>query len=122
MRRLTLLLSLLMIAALRWIIGSAEAPIATEQRDAVLKTHVTVEAVNTDFKATPVTASTDEESGLGLPTSCFRQRLMQVHTQLTRPLPIDSTREFEFTEIGAGTVENLPPASDRASSASNNYL
>jgi hypothetical protein len=55
MRRFSLLLCLLVVAALGWIIGSAEAPTTTQQRDAVLpKMHFTLEAVNTGFKDTSV--------------------------------------------------------------------
>ncbi len=58
MRRLTLLLCLLLVAALRWIIRSAEAPTTTEQNVAVLsKTYVIPEAENMGFEATSVAAS-----------------------------------------------------------------
>ena len=51
MRRFSLLLCLLVVAALGWIIGSAEAPTATEQTEAVLpETRLFLEAVNTGFK------------------------------------------------------------------------
>jgi hypothetical protein len=59
MRRLTLLLFLMIVGAFRWIIGSAEAPIKTEEKDAGFKTHVTLVAVNTGCEATAVAASTD---------------------------------------------------------------
>jgi hypothetical protein len=65
MRRLTLLLCLLMVAAFRWIIGTTEALTNTEQKEAVLpKTHVTLEAVNTGFKASLVAASIRAENGV----------------------------------------------------------
>jgi hypothetical protein len=48
---LALLLCLLLVAVLRWIIGSAGPLTTTEQNDAVIsKVHVTLEAVKTGFK------------------------------------------------------------------------
>src|SRR5947209_6969876 len=58
MRRLTLLLFLMMVAAFRWSIGSAEASTTTGQNDAVLpRMHITLETVNTGFEDTAVAAS-----------------------------------------------------------------
>src|SRR5205085_2283272 len=89
-------LCLLMVAALHWIIGSAEALATTEQNEAVLSTpDLTQEVVNTGLKASLVAAGLRaEETLLGLSTSRCGQRLMLVRIQPNNqrdPLPIEST-------------------------------
>ena len=52
MRRLTLLLGLLMTAALSWLAGSADAPAIPQENQAVLRaTPLNAEAVNSGFHA-----------------------------------------------------------------------
>jgi hypothetical protein len=54
MRRLFFILCLLMVASLRWIIGSAAALTTTEQNEAVLpKADVTLEAVKYRLQGQP---------------------------------------------------------------------
>jgi hypothetical protein len=116
MRRLTLLLCLLMIAVLRWIIGFTEAPISTEQKDVVLfQRHVTLGAVNTGSQATPAAASTHTEDAAWI-THKLLSAVIDARSHSTITILSRSTRrvEFQFTEIGAGTIEGLPPASDLA--------
>lgn len=82
MRRLTLLLCLLMIATLRWIIGSAEALATTEQDEALLRTpDLTVEAVNTGFKVGLVAASIRAEDAAWFIHGPQWAGLMQVRIQ-----------------------------------------
>ena len=93
MRRLTLLLCLLMVAAFRWIIGSTEALTTAEQKEAALpKTHVTLEAVNTRFKASLVAACIRAEDGV-LFTHELPSAAIDAGVRSTKcgPLPIEST-------------------------------
>ena len=111
MRRFSLLLCLLVIAVLGWIIGSAEAPTTTQQRDAVVpKTHLTLEAVNTGFKDTSV--ATDIRTA---DAAWITYELLSAATE-ARPhstntiLPIQSTRGFKLIVIETGkAIENVPP-------------
>ena len=112
MGRLTLLLCLLLVAALRWIIGSTEALTTTEQKEAVLpKTHVTLEAVNTGFKASLVAASIRAEDAVWI-THELLSAAIDARVHSTSAILSRSNRrvEFEFIEIAAGRmIENLPP-------------
>jgi hypothetical protein len=117
MSRLTFLLCLLMVAALRWIIGSAEALIITEQHEAVLPTpDLTLEAVNIGFKASLVAASIRAEDAAWV----IHEPLwvaIDAGAHSTNAILSRSSRrvEFELIEIAAGKmIENLPPTSDRA--------
>jgi hypothetical protein len=92
MHRLTLLLCLLMVAAFRWIIGFTEALTTTEENEAVLpKAHVTLEAVNSGFKASLVAASIRMEDGL-LITHELLSAAIDAGVRSTKcgPLPIES--------------------------------
>lgn len=113
MRRLTLLLCLLMVAALRWIIGSPEVLTITEQNKVVLpKPEVTLKAVNTGLRATWLRPALARKMLLRLSTSCCGQRLMLVCTQPSAILSRSNRRvEFEFIEIAAGKMIeiSLPP-------------
>ena len=93
MRRLTLLLCLLMVAALRWIIGSAEALTTTEQSEAVLpRPDVTLEAVNTGFKASLVAASICAEDAAWIIHELLWAAIdAGAHSTKRDPLPIEST-------------------------------
>ena len=117
MRRLTLLLFLMMVAAFRWSIGSAEASTTTEQNDAVLpRTHITLEAVNTGFEDTAVAASIHATD-----TVWIMQELLSAAIGLG-PHSINAIHSrsnlrvvFKLVEIVAGRmIEDLPPVSDRA--------
>jgi hypothetical protein len=120
MRQFTLLLCLMMVAALRWIIGSVGAPTTTEQKATVFsETHVGMEAVNTGFKVTAVGARvgtgdaawiTDEllSAAMAARPHCTTTNLSRGNRQV----------EFEFIEIGADwKIKDLPSTSDRARSA-----
>jgi hypothetical protein len=93
MRRLTLLLCLLMVAGLRWIIGSAEAVTTTEQKEAVLpRIHVTLEAGNAGVKANLVAASIRAEDAAWI-TNALLSAAIDAGERSTNcdPLPIKST-------------------------------
>src|SRR5450432_1126285 len=99
MRRLTLLLCLLMVAALQWIIGSAEVTAPLEPREVVLpKTHITLKAVNTGFKATPVVAGVAHQDAAWianeLPSAAIDARPPSTTSILSR-----SNRRVEFEFI-----------------------
>ena len=117
MHRLTLLLCLLMVAAFRWIIGFTEALTTTEQKEAALpKTHVTLEAVNTGFKASLVAASIRMEDGL-LITHELLSAAIDAGVRSTKcgPLPIESTSGVRIhRDRGRQVDRNLPPTSDLA--------
>ena len=93
MRRLTLLLCLLMVAALHWIIGSAEALATTEQNEAVLSTpDLTREAVNTGFKASLVAAGIRAEDAARIIQEPLWAAIdAGAHSTKRDPLPIEST-------------------------------
>ena len=93
MRRLTLLLCWLIVAAFRWIIGSTEALTTTEQKEAALpKTHVTLEAVNTGFKASLVAASIRTQDGILITHELLSAAIdAGVRSTKVGPLPIEST-------------------------------
>jgi hypothetical protein len=98
MRRLTLLLCLLMVAALRWIIGSAEALTITEQNEAVLpRPDVTLEAVDTGFKASLVAASIHAEVAAWIIHELLWAAI-DVSARSTKrdPLPTESTSGVRF--------------------------
>jgi len=102
MLRLTLLLCLLMVAALRWIVVSAEALTTAEQSGAGFpKKHVTLEAVNTGFKASPVAASIRAEDTAWIihevPSAAIDAGGYSTTTILSRS---NRCVEFEFIEIG----------------------
>src|SRR5437763_12628588 len=114
---LTLLLCLLMVASLRWIIGFAKAPTVIEQHDALVSmTYLSLEAVNTGFRSTPLGTSIRAEDA-----ACIVRELLSAASD-TRPQSTetilyrsDRPLEFEFIRIAADRViENLLPASDRA--------
>ena len=115
MRQLTLLLFLMMVAAFRWRIGSAEA--STKQNDAVFPTtHITLEAVNTGFEDTAVAASIHATD-----TVWIMQELLSAaigvgpHSINTIHSRSNLRVVFELVEIVAGRmIENLSPVSDRA--------
>ena len=88
MRRLTLLLGLLMVAWLRWVIGSAEALTTTEQKEAVLpRIHLTLKAVNTSVIAASIRAE-DAARITALLSAAIDAR---AHSNKCDPLPIKST-------------------------------
>jgi hypothetical protein len=93
MRPLTLLQCLLMVATLRWIIGSTEALTPTEQKEAaLLKTHVTLEAVNTGFKASLVAASIRTEDCVLIAHELLSGAIdAGARSTKVGPLPIEST-------------------------------
>src|SRR5437667_6213927 len=93
MRRLTLLLFLLMVAALHWIIGSAEALATTEQNEEVLSTpDLTREAVNTGFKASLVAACIRAEDAAWIMQEPLWAAVdAGAHSTKRDPLPIEST-------------------------------
>ena len=90
MRRFSLLLCLLVAAALGWIIGSAEAPTATEQTEAVLpEMHLALEAVNTGFKDISV-ATGIRSSDAACVTYELLPVVIEAHPRSTKcdPLPV----------------------------------
>ena len=93
MRRLTLLLGLLMVAWLRWVIGSAEALTTTEQKEAVLpRIHLTLKAVNTSVKASLVAASIRAEDAARITHALLSAAIdARAHSNKCDPLPIKST-------------------------------
>src|SRR5438034_387770 len=93
MRRLTLLLFLMMVAAFRWSIGSAEASTTTEQNDAVLpRTHITLEAVNTGFEDTAVAASISRDRhSLDYARAAVGSDWCRSTLNQHDPLPVEST-------------------------------
>ena len=115
MRRLTLLLCLLMVSALRWIIGSPEALTTMEQNEAGLPNpHLTLEAVNTGFKASLVASIRMGDTAWFAHERLSAAIVSGAHS--TNVILSRSSRrvEFEFIDIAAGrVVENLPPTSDR---------
>ena len=117
MGRLTLLLCLLLVAALRWIIGSTEALTTTEQKEAVLpKTHVTLEAVNTGFKASLVAASIRAEDAVWITHELLSAAIdARVHSTKCDPLPIESTSGVRIhRDRGRQDDRESPSNSDRA--------
>ena len=91
MRRLTLLLFLMMVAAFRWRIGSAEA--STKQNDAVFPTtHITLEAVNTGFEDTAVAASISRDRhSLDYARAAVGSDWCRSTLNQHDPLPVEST-------------------------------
>jgi hypothetical protein len=113
MRRLTFLLCLLMVVALRWIIGSATALTTMEQNEALLrKTDLNLEAVNTGFKAGLVAVSIREDTAWiadELPSAVVDAGAHSTTANLSRP---NRRVELEFIENAAGRlIENLPQTS-----------
>jgi hypothetical protein len=106
-----------MVVAFRWIIGSTEALTTTEQNEAELpKAHVTLEAVNTGFKARLVAASIRVEDGL-LITHELPSAAIDAGVRSTKcgPLPIESTSGVRIhRDRGGQDDRNLPPTSDWA--------
>lgn len=93
MRRFSLLLCLLVVAALGWIIGSAEALTTTQQRDAVLpKTHLTLEAVNTGFKDSSVATGIRTADAAGISYELLSVAIEARPHSTNTILPIKSTR------------------------------
>ena len=117
MRRLFFVLCLLMIASLRWIIGSAAALTATEQNEAVLpKADVTLEAVNTGFKTSLVAASTCAEDKAWITEELLYAAIdAGAHSTTANLLRSNRRVELGFLEIAAGRViDSLLQTSDRA--------
>ena len=117
MRRLTFLLCLLMLAVLRWIIGSATALTTMEQKEAGLrKTDLTLEAVNTGLKASLVAASICAEGPAWIADELLSAVVDAGAHSTTANLSRSNRRvESEFIEnAAAGVIESLPQASDCA--------
>jgi hypothetical protein len=90
MRPIIFLLCLLLVAALRGVIGSDDAPTTTEQNDAILsKTHVTLEAVNTGCNATPDGASIRTEDTAWITHELVRAVIDVPTLSQYGPLPIE---------------------------------
>lgn len=111
MRRFSLLLCLLAVAALRWIIGYTDASTATERRDAgIPKTHTAWEALNTGFNAKPVATGTrtaDETSvTFELPQAANESCPHSTATISYRP---NQRTRFELIPIDTGRVVENPP-------------
>ena len=111
MRRLTFLLCLLVVAALRWIIGSATVPTTVEQNEAMLpKSDVTLEAVNTGFRPSLVAASICAQDTVWiadeLPSTAMDLRAHSTTTNLSRS---NRRMELEFIENVAGRVDRKSP-------------
>jgi len=92
MRWLTLLLWLLMVAGLRWVIGSAEALTTTDQKEAVLpRIHLTLKAVNTGVKASLVAACMLAEDAAWITHALLSAAIdAGAHSTKCDPLPIKS--------------------------------
>ena len=117
MRRLFFVLCLLMVASLRWIIGSAAALTTTEQNEAVLpEADVTLEAVNTGFKASLVAASTCGEDKAWITEELLYAAIDAGAHSTTASLSRSNRRvELGFFEVAASRViENLLQTSDWA--------
>ena len=117
MRWLTLLLCLLIVSALRWLVGSAEPPATTAQDHVVLpKTQSSLEAVNTGSNATPTPASMGTQHAAWI--NCEpRSAAIDGRPQLANTILSRTNRlmEFEFIEMDAGRmIENPLSTSDRA--------
>src|ERR1019366_6008937 len=96
MRRFSLLLCLLVVAALSWIIGSAEAPTTTQQRDAVLpNTHLTLEAVNTGFKDTSMATGIRTADAAWITYELLSVAIAARPYSTNTVLPIKSTRAVQ---------------------------
>ena len=117
MRQLTLLLCLLVVAALCWIVRSDKAPGTTAQDDMVLsKTEIIAKAVNRGFKAGPIDATRtyaqDASRTLhrqqGTVIAAIPPSTGTIFSRSNRPV------KFEFTELRiAEIVETLFPRPDR---------
>ena len=116
MRRLTLILCLLVMAAVHRITRTTEAPATTQQKDVVLSpAQVALRAVNTGLQATSLVAS------IGIPGRAWitrRQPSAAIHAGAHSTTVIFSRSnrrgKLEFTAIGIDrTVENLTPALNR---------
>ena len=117
MRQFTLLLCLLVVAALRSLIGFDEAPATAERNDAVLpKRHIAQEAVNKGcepHRLRPGLRSADMAWGAHeLLLAAIGAGPHSTNTILSRS---NQPVRFEFIVIGAAKATgNLPPVPDRA--------
>ena len=98
MRRLTLLLCLLMVAALHWIIGPDEALTDTGQNEAVVPTpDLTLEAVNTGFKGSLVEVGIVAEDAVWtIQESLWATIDAGAHSTKRDPRPIESARGVQI--------------------------
>jgi hypothetical protein len=112
MRRLTLLLCLLRVATFRWIIGSTEALTTTEQKEATLpRTHVTLAAVNTGFKASLVAASIRTEDGVLIAHELLSAAIdAGARSTNVGPLPIQSTSGVRIHRNRVRQVDRKSPS------------
>jgi len=115
----------MMVAVLRWIIGSAEAATTTEQNDPVfqdarhfggcqyrLRTHCPVAA---SIRSVDAAWIIQEQLSAAMDA--------RPHSINTIPSRSNRRVEFEFIDIAEGMViENLPPTSDRAHRPRRIYL
>jgi hypothetical protein len=116
MRRFSLLLCLLVAAALGWIIGSAEAPTATEQTEAVLpEMHLALEAVNTGFKDISV-ATGIRSSDAACVTYELLPVVIEAHPRSTNAIlsRSESTRRFDLIVNDAGRTNQKSPPCGRS--------
>ena len=116
MRLFSLLLCLQAVAALGWIIGSVDAPTATEQRDAgIPKTHTVSAALSMGCRAIPVAIGTSNADKTAvayeLPSAANKVRSHSTATIRYRP---NQPARLELIVIDTGPEWSKAPfAADR---------
>ena len=117
MRRLTFFLCLLMVVVLRWTIVSAAARTTTGRNEAVLpKTDLTLEAVNTGFKASLVAVGIRAEGPVWITHELLSAGIdARAHSTTAILSRSKSTIGIRIhRDHGGHGDRNLPPTSDRA--------
>ena len=124
MRRFTLLLCLLVVAALGWIIRSGEACTAREHVDAVSPKDAP-RSEGCKYVFSGYLGGWHKVRGSGLITYQQLSPAIESRPQSGSSVlsPLNQRVRFELTAIAAGqAIKNLPPIAERALSARRTYL
>jgi hypothetical protein len=116
MRQFLLLLCLLVVAALGWIVRSAELPTTAQHSEAVVpKANLASRCLNTGFKDVSTTVIRTRGAARIVGGRFSAEMEAHPHSMATLPSGPNQSARFEFIAIDAGWLsETLPATTDWA--------